>query len=40
MRLAKALNPPQADDHRRWCPGAVPGEVIDTPKNPVIWSAS
>jgi ectoine hydroxylase-related dioxygenase (phytanoyl-CoA dioxygenase family) len=38
MRLATALNPAQVNDHRQWCPGAVPGAVIDTPKNPVIWA--
>lgn len=37
MRLAGALNPAQVNDHRQWCPGAIPGAVIDTPKNPVIW---
>lgn len=39
MRLATALNPAQVNDHRQWCPGAVPGAEIDTHKNPVIWSA-
>jgi ectoine hydroxylase-related dioxygenase (phytanoyl-CoA dioxygenase family) len=37
MQLATALNPAQVNDHRQWCPGAVPGAVIDTPKNPMIW---
>jgi ectoine hydroxylase-related dioxygenase (phytanoyl-CoA dioxygenase family) len=39
MRLATALSPAQVNDHRQWCPGAVAGAVIDTPKNPVIWTA-
>jgi ectoine hydroxylase-related dioxygenase (phytanoyl-CoA dioxygenase family) len=37
MRLAEALNPIQANDRDQWCPGAQPGQVIDTRKNPVIW---
>ena len=37
MRLAPALNAAQVNDHDQWCPGAVPGAVIDTHKNPVIW---
>jgi ectoine hydroxylase-related dioxygenase (phytanoyl-CoA dioxygenase family) len=38
MRLVPALNAIQANDRDQWCPGAREGEVIDTPKNPVIWS--
>lgn len=38
MRLAEALNPVQANDRDQWCPGAQAGQVIDTRKNPVIWS--
>jgi ectoine hydroxylase-related dioxygenase (phytanoyl-CoA dioxygenase family) len=38
MRLAEALNPIQANDRDQWCPGALPGQVIDTRKNPLIWS--
>jgi hypothetical protein len=37
MRLTPALNAAQVNDHDQWCPGAVPGAVIDTHKNPVIW---
>jgi ectoine hydroxylase-related dioxygenase (phytanoyl-CoA dioxygenase family) len=37
MQLAPALNAAQVNDHEQWCPGAVPGAVIDTHKNPVIW---
>jgi hypothetical protein len=37
MQLIEPRNPAQANDHQQWCPGAVPGEMIDTPKNPVIW---
>lgn len=38
MRLVPALNAIQRNDRDQWCPGAVEGEVIDTPKNPVVWS--
>lgn len=37
MTLAPALNSAQARDRDQWCPGVRPGELIDTPKNPVIW---
>jgi len=40
MRLAPARNAAQANDHSQWCPGAVPGAVIDTHKNPMIWPVS
>ena len=40
MRLMPALNAIRANDRDQWCPGAVAGEVIDTRKNPVIWSRS
>jgi ectoine hydroxylase-related dioxygenase (phytanoyl-CoA dioxygenase family) len=38
MRLTESLNGAQRNDAAQWCPGAQPGEVIDTPKNPVVWS--
>lgn len=38
MHLVPALNAIQANDRDQWCPGAREGEVIDTRKNPVIWS--
>jgi len=37
MTLAPALNSAQARDRDQWCPGVRPGELIDTPKNPMIW---
>ncbi len=40
MRLVPALNAIQANDRDQWCPGAHEGEVINTPKNPVIYSAA
>jgi ectoine hydroxylase-related dioxygenase (phytanoyl-CoA dioxygenase family) len=40
MRLAPALNAVQANDRDQWCPGAREGEIIDTPKNPMIWHSS
>ena len=39
MRLKAPENPMQENDHASWCPGAVPGEVIDTPLNPVLYEA-
>lgn len=37
MRLKAPENPMQQNDWERWCTGAVIGEVIDTPKNPVLF---
>jgi ectoine hydroxylase-related dioxygenase (phytanoyl-CoA dioxygenase family) len=37
MRLKAPENHMQRADRERWCPGAVPGEIIDTPKNPVLF---
>ena len=37
MQLAESINPAQANDRNHWCPGALPGQVIDTRKNPVVW---
>ena len=37
MKLKSPSNAMQQADWDQWCPGAVPGEIIDTPKNPVIW---
>lgn len=39
MKLAQALGPIQENDRNQWCPGAMPGEVIASVKNPVIYSA-
>jgi ectoine hydroxylase-related dioxygenase (phytanoyl-CoA dioxygenase family) len=38
MRLKQAENKNQENDWHTWCPGAIVGEVIDTPLNPVIYS--
>jgi ectoine hydroxylase-related dioxygenase (phytanoyl-CoA dioxygenase family) len=38
MKLMPALNAVQENDRNQWCPGAQPGEVIETRKNPVIWA--
>jgi ectoine hydroxylase-related dioxygenase (phytanoyl-CoA dioxygenase family) len=38
MRLVPALSAVQDNDRNHWCPGARPGEMIDTRKNPVIWA--
>jgi ectoine hydroxylase-related dioxygenase (phytanoyl-CoA dioxygenase family) len=40
MRLVPALNAIQANDRDQWCPGAREGEVIDTPRNPVIYTSA
>jgi ectoine hydroxylase-related dioxygenase (phytanoyl-CoA dioxygenase family) len=37
MRLAAPANLHQRDDWAKWCPDAVIGEIIDTPKNPLIY---
>lgn len=37
MRLAAPTNAHQMNDWHKWCPGAAVGEVIDTPKNPVLF---
>jgi ectoine hydroxylase-related dioxygenase (phytanoyl-CoA dioxygenase family) len=37
MRLRAPSNSHQQHDWEQWCPGAVVGEVIDTPKNPVLF---
>lgn len=36
MKLKSPENKNQVDDWNTWCPGAVIGEVIDTPLNPVV----
>lgn len=35
-RLKQPDNPNQTNDWHTWCPGAIVGEKIDTPLNPVI----
>jgi ectoine hydroxylase-related dioxygenase (phytanoyl-CoA dioxygenase family) len=40
MRMARALSPAQENDAAHWCPGVLPGGLIDTPINPLIWRAS
>ncbi len=37
MRLAEPGNANQIRDHAQWCPGALVGEVIHTPKNMPIY---
>jgi ectoine hydroxylase-related dioxygenase (phytanoyl-CoA dioxygenase family) len=37
MRLKAPSNDMQRSDWERWCPGAQVGEIIDTPKNPVLF---
>ena len=40
MRLKAPGNHMQQQDWDKWCPGAHVGEVIDTPKNPVLFPRS
>jgi ectoine hydroxylase-related dioxygenase (phytanoyl-CoA dioxygenase family) len=40
MRLKAPESAAQHNDWGRWCPGAVPGSQISTPKNPLIYSRS
>lgn len=37
MRLKEPENENQQADWETWCPGAVPGEVINTPLNPILY---
>lgn len=37
MRLKAPENHMQQQDWEKWCPGAVVGEIIDTPLNPVLF---
>ena len=37
MKLASALSPIQANDAAQWCPGVQPGELISSPKNPLLY---
>jgi hypothetical protein len=39
MRLAEPRNQNLINDWNAWCPSAKVGEVIDTLKNPVIYSS-
>ncbi len=40
MLMGDALNDAQKNDAAHWCPGAVPGEAIETPKNPLIYQSA
>lgn len=37
MRLAPPVNSQQVADWEKWCPGAIIGNIIDTPINPVLY---
>ncbi|MBS1578385.1 MAG: phytanoyl-CoA dioxygenase family protein [Bacteroidetes bacterium] len=37
MKLKNPENKNQVDDWNAWCPGAKPGEIINTPLNPVLY---
>jgi ectoine hydroxylase-related dioxygenase (phytanoyl-CoA dioxygenase family) len=38
MRLKTPDSPAQIEDWEKWCPGAVPGEIIRTAKNPLLYT--
>ncbi len=38
MRLKEPGNDMQRRDWAQWCPGAVPGEIIRTARNPLVYS--
>jgi ectoine hydroxylase-related dioxygenase (phytanoyl-CoA dioxygenase family) len=38
MILKKPSNSGQQNDWETWCPGAKPGEVINTPLNPILYT--
>lgn len=38
MKLAAPKNPNQVSDHQNWCTGSKVGEVINTPKNFLIYA--
>ncbi len=38
MKLAEPQNDNQVNDWNTWCPGAIVGEVINSPINPVLFS--
>jgi ectoine hydroxylase-related dioxygenase (phytanoyl-CoA dioxygenase family) len=40
MRLKTPDGPAQQTDWATWCPGAIPGALIRTPKNPLLYSKS
>lgn len=37
IQLSVPTNDHQRNDWETWCPGAIPGEVINTPKNPILF---
>ena len=40
MKLKAPENHMQQQDWDKWCPGAVVGDTIDTPKNPVLFDSA
>ncbi len=39
MKLKEPENANQINDWNTWCPGAKPGEIINTPLNPVLYES-
>lgn len=40
MKLKKPENKNQVNDWNTWCPGTVPGQIINSPINPVLYAAN
>ncbi|MBS1495998.1 MAG: phytanoyl-CoA dioxygenase family protein [Bacteroidetes bacterium] len=40
MKLKKPENKNQENDWNTWCPGAVPGQIINSPINPVLFATT
>lgn len=40
MKLKAPKNSEQENDWKTWCPGAIVGEVINTPLNPILYEKS
>jgi len=38
MKLKEPENKNQVNDWNTWCPGAIPGEIINSPLNPILYS--
>ena len=40
MKLKAPENKNQQNDWDTWCPGAIIGETVDTPLNPILYQGS
>lgn len=39
MKLREPENENQVNDWNTWCPGAIPGEIINSPINPILYQS-